>query len=43
MECITPHIAVDASVSTVLRIPSETSHQFLSGQKLNGISSQSAV
>jgi hypothetical protein len=26
-ECITPHIAVDANVSTVLRIPSETSHR----------------
>jgi hypothetical protein len=27
-ECIMPHIAVDANVSTVLRIPSETNHQF---------------
>ena len=34
-ECITPHIAVDANVSTVLRIPSETNHKiFLVTMKL---------
>lgn len=29
IECITPHIAVDANVSTVLSIPSETNDIFV--------------